>query len=130
MSRGMQSRLIAPQWSSYDDTLSFALIFDQAVASPMMGAGQEQFDGCKVAQYQSPHTGNGKEGPRDGPRILRECLRGITRPVDMPADKRTYLDEVTLQSFMKMQTTVLDVLLATETQKTAQLQGNIQRRVV
>ncbi|KAK6761110.1 hypothetical protein RB195_022251 [Necator americanus] len=45
----------------------------------------------------------------------------------MPADTRTYLDEVTLQSFMKTQTTAIDVLSATETQKTAQLQGNMQR---
>ena len=48
----------------------------------------------------------------------------------MPADTRTYLDEVTLHSFTKTQTTVIDALLATETQKTVQLQGNMQRRVV
>ncbi|KAK6763610.1 hypothetical protein RB195_024071 [Necator americanus] len=48
----------------------------------------------------------------------------------MPVDMRTYLDEVTLQPFMKTQTTAIDVLSSTETQKTAQLQGNMQRRVV
>ncbi|KAK6733027.1 hypothetical protein RB195_017037 [Necator americanus] len=41
-----------------------------------------------------------------------------------------YLNEVTLRSFTKTQTTVLDVLLAAETQRTAQLQGNMQRKVV
>ncbi|KAK6735943.1 hypothetical protein RB195_018914 [Necator americanus] len=55
--------------------------------------------------------GNGKEGPGG----FSSNAPDITCSVDMPADTRTYLDEVTLQSFMKTQTTVIDVLLATET---------------
>ncbi|KAK6752953.1 hypothetical protein RB195_004007 [Necator americanus] len=71
-----------------------------------------------------------RERQRGCRRILRKCLRDTRCPVDMPAETRTYLVEVTLQSFMKTQTSVLDVLLATETQRIAQLQGNMQKRVV
>ncbi|KAK6764146.1 hypothetical protein RB195_024464 [Necator americanus] len=107
--------------------------------SPWMGGASERLVGLTKKAFNKSIgrkrlsfadmctvMGNGKEGPGGFSANASEttCL------VDMPVDTRAYLEEVTLQLYMKTQTTVLDVLLATETQKAAELQGNMLRRVV